>query len=133
VISGVDPGHRRAGLWRLFNTEGEYEMSSEESIYVEDLAEEASQDAGAKRRWTEELKVSGEELLSTVRRLVEEAGVRRIIVRSKNGKNLIEIPMALGVAGIALLPVYSALAVMAALVTECTILVERTDEPKKGD
>jgi hypothetical protein len=108
-------------------------MGSEESIYVEDLDEEASQDAGAKRRWTEELKVSGEELLSTVRRLVEEAGVRRIIVRSKNGKNLIEIPLALGVAGIALLPMYSSLAVMAALVTECTILVERTDEPKKGD
>jgi len=31
----------------------------------------------------------------------------------------------MGVAGIALLPVYSAVALIAALVTDCTILVER--------
>ena len=39
-----------------------------------------------------------------------------------------EFPLALGVVGIALLPVWAAVALIAALVTDCKILVERVEK-----
>lgn len=109
-------------------------MSEDERIEVEDLeGAEASEKSEQKREWSEEMKVSGEELVGTVRRLVKEANVRRIVVKSSEGKTLIEIPLALGLAGIALLPVYSALALMAALLTECTIVVEHTEKAESAE
>jgi len=83
---------------------------------------------------SEEFVVKGEELVETVKKFAREAGVRRIVVRNKDGKTLIEIPVVLGVAGIALLPAWSALALIAALVTECSILVvKREKAPAKAD
>lgn len=107
-------------------------MSENEKIEVEDLEGAEASDKSKKREWSEEMKVSGEELVGTIRRLVKEANVRRIVVKSSEGKTLIEIPLALGLAGIALLPVYSSLALMAALLTECTIVVQRTEKAEKS-
>jgi hypothetical protein len=76
-------------------------------------------------RWTEEFVVAGEELLTTVKRLVREANVRRIVIKNKEKRILIEIPLVLGVAGIAFLPVYASLALAGALMADCTIAVER--------
>ena len=77
------------------------------------------------KSWTEEFTVAGEELVDTVRKLVREAGVRRIVVKNEQKRVLFEIPMVLGIAGIAFLPVYTSLALIAAIVTDCTITVER--------
>jgi hypothetical protein len=104
----------------------------EEEIVFEDR-EPAGEDAGAGdgKVWTEEMKVTGAELLETIKKLVHEAGVRHIVIRNKQGRTLLEIPMVLGVAGIALLPVYAAVGLLAAMLTEHSILVvraERTDE-----
>lgn len=96
-------------------------------IEEEDLKEEEST-GEAGRTWTEEFTVAGEELVDTVRRLVHEAGVRRIVVQNKEKRILFEIPIVLGVAGIAFLPTYTALALAAALITDCTIAVERVAE-----
>lgn len=76
----------------------------------------------------EEFKVSGEELIAKVKQLIKEGNVRRIIIKDKEGKTLIEVPLTLGVVGIVLAPVLAAIGAIAALVTECTILVERTDK-----
>ena len=54
--------------------------------------------------------------------------MRRIIIKNEARRIHFEIPLALGLAGIALLPVYSALALIAALVADCTILVERVEK-----
>jgi len=103
-------------------------MSEEEIRIEEDEVEEENGD----KEWVEEMKVSGDELLGTVKGLIKEAGVRRIVILNKNEKVLIEIPLVIGLAGIALLPVYSAIALFAAIVADCTILVERGgDEPEK--
>jgi hypothetical protein len=80
------------------------------------------------RTWTEEIKTSGEQLVGTVKELVHEGNVRRIIVKDDEGKTLIEIPLTLGVVGALLLPVAAALGAIAALVTECTIIVEKVGE-----
>lgn len=74
---------------------------------------------------TEEFKVSGEDLLAKVKALIAEGNVRRITVKNKEGKTVVELPLTLGVVGAALAPVLAAIGAMAALITECSIVVER--------
>jgi hypothetical protein len=80
------------------------------------------------KTFTEEIKTTGEQLLTKVKELVHEGTVRRIIVKNEEGKTLIEIPLTLGVVGALLLPVAAALGAIAALVTDCTIVVERVED-----
>lgn len=74
----------------------------------------------------EEFSVTGEKLLSEIKRLVTEGNVRRISIK-QGEKTLIEIPLTLGVIGIVLVPVWAAIGAIAALVTECTIVVEKVE------
>jgi hypothetical protein len=60
--------------------------------------------------------------------LVHEGNIRRIIIKNEEGKRLIEIPLTPGVVGIALLPVWAAIGAIAALVADCTIVVEKVEE-----
>lgn len=77
----------------------------------------------------EEFRVNGEQLVSEIKRLVNEGNIRRISIK-QGDKTLIEIPLTLGVIGIALLPVWAAIGAIAALVAECTIVVEKVEEAK---
>ena len=80
------------------------------------------------KRTQEEFRVKGEDLLAKVKQLINEGNVRRIIIKDKENKTLIEVPLTIGVVGIVLAPVLAAVGAIAALVTECTIIVERRDE-----
>ena len=60
--------------------------------------------------------------------LIAEGNVRRISVKNKEGKTIVELPLTIGVVGAALAPLLAAVGAMAALVTECTIVVERGDK-----
>ena len=73
----------------------------------------------------EEFKVSGDALLAKVKQLINEGNVRRIIIKNKEGKQLVELPLTIGVVGAVLAPMLAAVGAIAALVTECTIIVER--------
>lgn len=73
----------------------------------------------------EEFKVSGEELLKKVKQLISEGNVRRIVIKNKQGKTIVEIPLTVGVVGTLLAPPLAAVGAIAALVTECTIVVVR--------
>jgi len=75
------------------------------------------------------MKVAGEELLETVKKLIHEAGVRRVIIKNSEGQTLFEIPLVFGVAGIALLPTLAAVGLVGALLTDCTITVIRAEKP----
>ncbi|AHB42732.1 hypothetical protein RAAC3_TM7C00001G0894 [Candidatus Saccharibacteria bacterium RAAC3_TM7_1] len=77
---------------------------------------------------TEEFKVSGEDLLKKVKDIINEGNVRRITVKNKEGKSIVELPLTIGVVGAALAPLLAAVGAIAALVTECTIVVERNEE-----
>ncbi len=77
---------------------------------------------------TEECKVTGEKLLEKVKELIHEGNVRRIIIKNEEDKILIEIPLTLGVIGVVLLPVWAAIGAIAALVANCSIVVERDVE-----
>jgi len=76
---------------------------------------------------TEEFSVNGEELLARVKELIHEGNVRRLIIRNEAGTTLIEVPLTVGLAGVALLPVWAAVGAIAALATDCSIVVERQD------
>ena len=81
-----------------------------------------------KKTRTEELTISGEKLVSTVKEIIRQGNVRRVSVRNKEGETLVEIPLTFGVVGALLLPTIAALGTIAALVTQCTIVVERIEE-----
>ena len=74
---------------------------------------------------TEELRIDGERLVSTVKEIVRQGNVRRVTVRNRDGETVFELPLTLGVVGALLLPTLTALGAVAALLTECTIVVER--------
>ena len=97
----------------------------EVEVEVEEVKEDAEEASGEKR---EEYSVCGEDLLSRVKELVREGNIRRITIRSEEGNTLIEIPLAIGVVGAMLLPVWAAIGAIAALVTNCTIAVERRED-----
>jgi hypothetical protein len=77
---------------------------------------------------TEEFRVSGEELLAKIKQLVHEGNVRRVVIKNKEGRTVIEIPMTLGVVGALLAPTLAAVGAIAALLTEATVVVEKSDE-----
>jgi hypothetical protein len=75
----------------------------------------------------EEFSVSASNLVDRVRELLHEGNVTRIIVKDEKGKPLLEIPATVGVIGTVLAPWLIALGVIAALVTNCRIVVERRE------
>ena len=83
---------------------------------------------------TEQHHVAGEKLLQTVKRLVHEGNVRRIIIKNEEGRTLIEVPLTVGVVGAFLLPVWVAIGAIAAVAAKFTIEVEKADDgPPKAD
>jgi hypothetical protein len=77
---------------------------------------------------TEEFQVDGDILVQKVKELVQEGNIRRITIKNEEGERLIEIPLTIGAVGVILLPVLAALGAIAALVTNCTIVVEKIEE-----
>lgn len=110
-------------------------MSEKEKMFDEEIPVEEVMDetAGEQKDWGEEFVVAGEELVSTIKNLVREAAIRRIVVKNEKYNVHLEVPLVLGVAGLALVPFYAGLALIAALVTECTILVDRKEPAVKKE
>jgi hypothetical protein len=74
---------------------------------------------------TEEFRVNGEDLLAKIKALIHEGNIRRIIIKDKDGKVLIEFPLTFGVVSVVLAPTLAAVGAIAALVTEATIVVKK--------
>ena len=76
---------------------------------------------------TEEFSVNGEELLGRIKMLIHEGNIRRIIIRDKQGRTFMEIPLTVGVAGALLAPTLAAIGAIAALVSEARVVVEKVE------
>lgn len=74
---------------------------------------------------TEQFKVYGHEVLSKIKELIKEGNVRRIIIKNEKGQVLVEIPVTFAVVGAVFAPILAAVGALAALVSKCTIEVER--------
>ena len=77
--------------------------------------------------------IKGDQLLEKVKELIAEGNVRKIIIKDKSGKELMSFPMTVGVVGAVLAPILAAVGALAALVTECTIAIERDDTASPTD
>jgi hypothetical protein len=73
----------------------------------------------------EEFKVSGDEIVKKIKELIKEGNVRRIIIKNEKDETLVEIPLTIAVVGTFFAPVLAAVGALAALITNCTIVVER--------
>jgi len=80
-----------------------------------------------KKTKSESFRVNGEELLKKIKEIVREGNVRRISIKDKKERTIIDIPLTVGVVGAILAPALAAVGAIAALVTECTITVERKE------
>lgn len=78
------------------------------------------------RTYTEEFRVEGEKLIERIKELIHEGNIRRVIIKDKEGKTLMEIPVTFGVVGVLLAPQLAAIGAIAALITEATVVVEKT-------
>ena len=76
---------------------------------------------------TETFHVKGDDLLAKIKELLHEGNVRRIIIKNEQGKQLIEIPLTIGVVGAVLLPVWAAIGAIAAVVSDCSIDVVKVN------
>ena len=79
------------------------------------------------RTRTETFKLDGGKVLDTIKDLIHQGNIRRIILKNEEGKTLIEIPFPLGLVGAALLPVFAAVGALAAVVTRMVIVVEKAE------
>ena len=78
---------------------------------------------------TSEFTINGDEVVAKVKELIAEGNVRRVIIKNEEGRTMLEVPLAIGLIGAALMPVLAAIGAAAALATRCTIVVERDSTP----
>ena len=76
---------------------------------------------------SEEFRVNGEELIAKIKQLIHESNIRRITIKDKDGKTVMEIPLTIGMVGVLLAPTLAAVGAIAALLTEATVVVEKTE------
>jgi len=104
----------------------EVEMAEEVVINEEDLADDEGES------WTEEFVAAGEDLVNMVKGLVHETAVRRVVIKNEERNIHLSVPLAVGVPGIVFgilwAPFLAALSLVAALMVDCTITVERVAE-----
>lgn len=79
----------------------------------------------ASEKKSEQFKVYGHDVLKKVKELIKEGNIRRIIIKNDKNKVLMEIPMTFAVIGTVFAPVLAAIGALAAVLTTCTIEVER--------
>jgi hypothetical protein len=74
----------------------------------------------------QDIKVAAEDVLKTVKEAVSEGNVRRITVKDRDGKVVATFPLAVGVVGVVLAPVLAAIGALTALLTDCTLSIEKS-------
>ena len=80
---------------------------------------------------TEKFRVSGSEIVEKVKQLIHEGNIRKVRLVHED-RTIIEIPLSIGAPaaalGIMAAPLLAAIGAFAALVTECTIEVEKVEK-----
>jgi repressor of nif and glnA expression len=80
----------------------------------------------------EEFKVRGQDLVDKVKGILHEGNVRRIILKDEKGHTFLEIPLTIAAVGVVAAPLLAGLGAIAALVSNFTLVVERSpDEPEQ--
>jgi hypothetical protein len=75
--------------------------------------------------FTESFKVAADQLVDAIKQIIHEGNVRRVIIK-QDGRAVVEFPITVGVIGTVFAPMLAAAGALAAVLTDCTIEVERT-------
>ncbi len=78
----------------------------------------------------DEVKVFGHELADTVKKLIHEGNVRRIIIKNEQGHTFVEIPVTVAAVGAVFAPIVAAVGALAAMAANFTIVIERVPDPQ---
>lgn len=73
----------------------------------------------------EEFKVSGEDIIEKIKEVIKRGNARRIIIKNEDGESVAEFPLTIGAVGALVAPILAAVGAIAALLTKCTIVVEK--------
>jgi hypothetical protein len=77
------------------------------------------------RTFWEKLEGTTDQILAEIKRLIEAGNIRRVVVKQR-GRTVAEFPVTVGVIGAVIAPLAAAIGALAAVLTECTIEVEKT-------
>jgi len=83
------------------------------------------------RTWREKIEGTTEQILAQIKRLIDEGNIRRVVVKHQ-GKVIAEFPLTVGVVGTVIAPVAAALGALTAVITDCSIEVEKTEPPAES-
>jgi hypothetical protein len=78
------------------------------------------------RPFVQPLETTGGNIIDSIKRLVHEGNIRKVSIK-QDGRTIAEFPLTLGVVGAAVAPALAAIGAITALVTDCTIEVERAE------
>jgi len=84
------------------------------------------------RTYKESFKVAANELVDAVKKIVHAGNVRRIIIKQA-GRTVAEFPLTVGVIGTVFAPMLAAVGALAAVLTDCSIEVERVADSNTSD
>lgn len=76
----------------------------------------------------ESFKIQGEHLVNKIKELVNEGNIRKITIHDKDDKEIMSFPLTIGVVGAVLAPILAAVGAIAAMLSECTITVEKEEK-----
>ncbi|HLK57880.1 MAG TPA: DUF4342 domain-containing protein [Chthonomonadaceae bacterium] len=85
----------------------------------------------SENRYVETIRVTGEQLVGEVKRLIHEGNVNHLIIKHE-GHTVLEFPVTVGLVGVVLAPVLAAVGAAGAMLTNCTIEVIRTEPPQSS-
>ncbi len=77
------------------------------------------------RTWREKIEGTSEQILSQIKRLIDEGNVRRVVVKQQ-GRVVAEFPLTVGVVGTVIAPVAAAIGALTAVLADCSIEVEKS-------
>jgi Domain of unknown function (DUF4342) len=80
------------------------------------------------RTWREKIEGTTDQILAQIKRLIDEGNVRRVVVKQE-GKVIAEFPLTVGVVGTVIAPVAAAIGALTAVLSDCSIEVEKTNPP----
>ena len=75
----------------------------------------------------EEFTIAGDKIVEKVKEIIKEGSARRIIIKNEKGEIVAEFPLTAGAVGVLIAPTLAALGALAALLTKCTLVVERRE------
>jgi len=71
----------------------------------------------------EEFRLNADALVKKVKEVIEAGNARRIIIKNEKEESILEIPLTIGVVGTLIAPYLAAVGAVAAVVTNCTLVI----------